>query len=28
VEGTEFDFEWATLRDNVLADVDRLNKTY
>jgi len=24
----EFDFEWATLRDNVLADVDRLNKTY
>jgi len=24
----EFDFDWATLRDNVLADVDRLNKTY
>src|SRR3981081_3335254 len=24
----EFDFEWATLRDNVLADVDRLNKAY
>jgi glutathione reductase (NADPH) len=24
----EIDFEWATLRDNVLADVDRLNKAY
>jgi len=24
----EFDFDWATLRDNVLADVDRLNKAY
>src|SRR6202047_2154953 len=24
----ELDFNWATLRDNVLADVDRLNKAY
>src|SRR5882757_7733740 len=24
----EFDFDWASLRDNVLADVDRLNKAY
>jgi glutathione reductase (NADPH) len=24
----EFHFDWATLRDNVLADVDRLNKAY
>jgi glutathione reductase (NADPH) len=24
----EFDFDWATLRDNVLADIDRLNKAY
>jgi len=24
----QFDFDWVTLRDNVLADVDRLNKAY